>query len=701
VPAPLFAPEGVRQPAGRPWRLDAGVLIGMALVGVVWMAALPRETRVDGVHVAQEATYFAAAVLAYLFLATWRERWLTLGWIVFMLSLYIEVLDEFTTESTFWGETLTFLLGAGGLVVAGVGFWMHSRRREDERRIHANAVAGLERSLATLQAVVESTPDAVTVRDLEGRYVLVNAAAARAMGRAVEALVGRTNADLLQGGRALSDKDRRVVDTGETITYEETLAQETGNRTALVTKTVYRDARGFAVGILRASRDITTRKLAEAQLAHDAAHDGLTGLPNRATFVEDLAVAISRTKRRPNHLFAVLFMDVDRFKVINDSLGHAVGDALLTALARSLRSWLRPMDVVARLGGDEFVILLDGMDAVGDAASVAERIEQGLRAPLKVGEREIFASVSIGIALSTTPYDRPDDVLRDADLALYRAKAAGRSRYALFDIELHEKAMARLQLETDLRRGLTRNEFRVAYQPIVSLNGQKLVGFEALVRWQHPTRGLLSPAEFLEVADDTGLMVPLGRWILKESLGQLAAWQTQHRDAGTLTMSVNVSGRQLIHPHLIVYVREALEAAGLAPARLRIEVTESVIMEHTEAAVERLHELRAFGVQLDMDDFGTGYSSLSHLQRFPLQAVKIDRSFVDRMRGGSQTEIVRAILTLGRELGLDVIAEGVETIEQQTMLTDMGCPHAQGYYYSHPVGAEAAAGIIGSGIGVR
>jgi len=693
--------DGPYQTGRRPWRVDTMFALALVVVGILWMAGFPPETRVDSVHVAQEATHFACALLAYVFIVTWRERWLTLGWAVFTLALYIEVLDEFTAETAFWGETLTFILGAGGLALAGVGFWLHSRRREEERRTHAMAVAGLERGLATLQAVVESTPDAVTVRDLEGRYLLVNAAAARALGRSADETIGRTNADLAPGAQALSDKDRRVLDTGETITYEESQPQESGRRTFLVTKTVYRDARGFAVGLLRVSRDITTRKLAEAQLAHDAAHDGLTGLPNRATFVEDLAVAISRVKRRPDHLFAVLFMDVDRFKVINDSLGHAVGDALLTVLARSLRSWLRPMDVVARLGGDEFVILLDSMDAVGDAASVAERIEQGLRAPLKVGEREIFASVSIGIALSTTPYDKPDDVLRDADLALYRAKAAGRGRYALFDIELHEKAMARLQLETDLRRGLTRNEFRVAYQPIVSLAGQKLVGFEALVRWQHPSRGLLGPVEFLEVADDTGLMVPIGRWILKESLGQLAAWQARHRDAAGLTISVNVSGRQLIHPHLLMYVREALDAAGLTPARLRIEVTESVIMEHTEAAIERLHELRALGVQLDMDDFGTGYSSLSHLQRFPLQAVKIDRSFVDRLRGGTQTEIVRAILTLGRELGLDVIAEGVETLEQQTMLTDMGCPHAQGYYYSHPVGAEAAAEIIGAGIGVR
>ena len=435
--------------------------------------------------------------------------------------------------------------------------------------------------------------------------------------------------------------------------------------------------------------------MAEAQLAHDALHDVLTGLPNRARFLEELSVSLSRQRRRPAHLFAVLFLDLDRFKVINDSLGHAVGDDLLACFGRTLRAWLRPGDLVARLGGDEFTILLDNMDTPDDATRVAERIEAGLRQPLKVGERDVFASVSIGIALSTTGYERPENVLRDADLALYRAKAAGRGRYALFDVEMHARAMAHLQLETDLRRAVERNEFRIAYQPIIELGTRKLLGFEALLRWEHPTRGLVGPAEFLEVADETGLMVPIGRWCLREACGQLARWRADHADAAYLTMSCNVSSRQLMHPQIATYVKEALDASGIEPSRLRIEITESVIMEHAEAAAVRLHELRGIGVQLDMDDFGTGYSSLSYLQRFPLHAVKIDKSFIERMRGGQNAEIVKAILTLGRNLGLEVIAEGVETGEQDQLLVDMGCPSAQGYLFSHPVPPEVAEKLIG------
>jgi EAL domain-containing protein (putative c-di-GMP-specific phosphodiesterase class I) len=264
---------------------------------------------------------------------------------------------------------------------------------------------------------------------------------------------------------------------------------------------------------------------------------------------------------------------------------------------------------------------------------------------------------------------------------------------------MHARAMEHLQLETDLRRAVERQEFRIAYQPIIALDTRRLLGFEALLRWQHPSRGLIGPSEFLEVADETGLMVPIGRWCLRESCTQLAAWSTEHKDAGTLTMSCNVSSRQLMHPQILLYVKEALAASGLDPARLRIEITESVIMEHAEAAASRLRELREMGVQLDMDDFGTGYSSLSYLQSFPLHAVKIDRSFIERMRGGQNSEIVKAILTLGRNLGLEVIAEGVETGEQNAALVAMGCPWAQGYLFSHPVPADEAAKLIGTALG--
>jgi diguanylate cyclase (GGDEF)-like protein/PAS domain S-box-containing protein len=525
--------------------------------------------------------------------------------------------------------------------------------------------------------VIEGTPDLLSVRDLSGRHVMINSAGAAAAGRPAAEIIGRTNAELFptEVARALSDKDVRVLETGEMLTYEEIIPGERGTRTYLVTKSVYRDRRGFALGILRIARDISDRKIAEAQLAHDSLHDVLTGLPNRARFLEELTVSVAKARRRPKHLYAVLFLDLDRFKVINDSLGHAVGDELLAIFARTLKGWLRPGDLVARLGGDEFTVLLDGMDCIEDATRVAERIEAGLRGSLRLGDREVFASVSIGIALSSSGYERPEDVLRDADLALYRAKAAGRGRYAIFDVEMHARAMAHLQLETDLRRAVERKEFRIAYQPIISLGSRRLIGFEALLRWQHPTRGVIAPGEFLDVADETGLMVPIGRWCLREACGQLAKWDAEQGEPSALTMSCNVSSRQLM--------------------------TESVIMEHAEAAASRLRELRDLGVQLDMDDFGTGYSSLSYLQRFPLHAVKIDKSFIERMRGGQNAEIVRAILTLGRNLGLDVIAEGVETGEQDALLLEMGCPCAQGFLFSHPISPEDAGRLINEGVAAR
>ncbi len=685
------------------WKLDVAALLIAVLSVVVWMAAFPPEASQDWIDVAQELSLFLGAALAYPAIVAFGDRILTTGWLLFAESLLLEVADEFTAEPRFWGETFTFVLGATGLLMAGAGFWRASRRRQRELAERERAIRALEQSHSTLHAVIEGTPDLISVRDLAGRYLMINSAGAAAAGRPAEEIIGKTNAELFPDdiARALSERDARVLETGETVTYEEVHSGERGPRTHLITKGVYRDQRGFALGLLRIARDITDRKVAEAQLAHDSLHDALTGLPNRTRFLEELAVSLARLRRRPAHLFAVLFLDLDRFKVINDSLGHAAGDELLAIFARTLKAWLRPGDLVSRLGGDEFAVLLDGMDTIEDATRVAERIEAGLHASLRLGEREVFASVSIGIALSTSGYERPEDVLRDADLALYRAKAAGRGRYAIFDLEMHARAMAHLQLETDLRRAVERGEFRIAYQPIIALGTRRLMGFEALLRWQHPTRGLVSPAEFLEVADETGLMLPIGRWCLREACEQLGRWGTERPDAGALTMSVNVSSRQLMHPQLVSYVREALEAGGLEPARLRIEITESVIMEHAEAAASRLHELRDLGVQLDMDDFGTGYSSLSYLQRFPLHAVKIDRSFIERMRGGQNAEIVRAILTLGRNLGLDVIAEGVETGEQDALLVEMGCPCAQGFLFSHPIPAEAAGNLITAGLGPR
>ena len=697
---PRRTPPGSLDVRARPLTFDFIAVILAVVTVAAWFIAFPTETVSDWMGVAREAAFFLSAAIAYPAIAAFDEPRLTIGWLCITESLLIEVCDDFTAEPAFWNEGASFAFGLAGLALVGYGFWRAARRRSRETAERARAQRALEESHSTLHAVIEGTPDLVSVRDVSGRYLMINSAGAKAAGRRSDEIIGRTNAELFgKQTAALSPRDLRILESGETVTYEDAMPTEQGERTYVVTKGVYRDPRGFALGLLRIARDVSERKTAEEQLAHDALHDALTGLPNRARFLEELTVSLAKVRRKPEHLFAVLFLDLDRFKVINDSLGHAVGDDLLASFARTLKSWLRPGDLVARLGGDEFTVLLDGMESPDDATRVAERIEQGLRQSLKVGERDVFASVSIGIALSTTGYERPEDVLRDADLALYRAKGAGRGRYALFDVEMHARAMAHLQLETDLRRAVERNEFRIAYQPIIALESRKLHGFEALLRWQHPQRGLVGPAEFLDVADETGLMVPIGRWCLREACSQLAAWEVEMPEAAALTMSCNVSSRQLMHPQIVLYVREALEASGLKPERLRIEITESVIMEHAEAAAHRLRELRALGVQLDMDDFGTGYSSLSYLQRFPLHAVKIDRSFIERMRGGQNSEIVKAILTLGRNLGLEVIAEGVETGEQNAALVEMGCPWAQGYLFSQPVPAEAAGKLIGTALG--
>jgi diguanylate cyclase (GGDEF)-like protein len=438
----------------------------------------------------------------------------------------------------------------------------------------------------------------------------------------------------------------------------------------------------------------TSRALEESRehFRHAAFHDSLTELPNRALFADHVRLAIERAKCHEGHLFAVLFLDLDRFKFINDSLGHTYGDKLLVATARRLESCLRQVDIVARFGGDEFAILLDGIRDASDAIRVAEKIQEKLSAPFNFERSEAFTTASIGIALSTTSYEDPDDILRDADTAMYRAKAEGKARHELFDTTMHSRAVARLRLENDLRRAVERQEFRVAYQPIMSLETDKLVGFEALARWQHPERGLISPTEFIPLSEETGLIVPIGLWMLEESCRQLREWQQQSPANRALIMSVNLSGKQLAQPDMVRQVSRVLRETGIDPHCLKLEITESVVMENAEMATTLLNQLRALGVHLSIDDFGTGYSSLSYLHRFPVDTLKIDRSFVGRMSSGDENlEIVRTIITLAGNLGMEVIAEGVESEWQKERLRELRCKFAQGYLFSPPVEAEKAA----------
>lgn len=442
-------------------------------------------------------------------------------------------------------------------------------------------------------------------------------------------------------------------------------------------------------------QDITDRKCAENQLLHEAYHDALTGLPNRAWFVEQLEISLKNAKQDEGKLFGILFLDLDRFKVINDSIGHMYGDQLLVGIAERLRKCLRPCDKVARLGGDEFTILLNDIQDVAEVFEVANRIQEEVAQPFRLSGYETFTTVSIGIAIYNSGYDKPEDLLRDADTAMYQAKSAGKAQYVIFDKGMHARAMNLLHLETDLRRAIDRQEFAIQYQPIVSLKTGKLCGFEALVRWYHPERGLISPDRFISVAEETGLIVPIGRWVLAEACAQMKAWEHQHSTSLPLLMSVNLSSKQFIHSELIEQIIQILKTTGMSPNQLKLEITESVVMENVEVASQMLQQLRSLGIELSIDDFGTGYSSLSYLHRLPIDTLKIDRSFVSRIQENNENkEIVRTIILLAQNLGMGVIAEGVETKEQVERLRELNCEHGQGYFFSRPVDPEVAGKLI-------
>lgn len=446
---------------------------------------------------------------------------------------------------------------------------------------------------------------------------------------------------------------------------------------------------------LASIRDITERKRAEEQLLYNAFYDRLTGLPNRALYMDRLRQSIERAKRHDDYLFAVLFLDFDRFKLVNDSLGHVIGDQLLIAIAARLEACLRPGDTVARLGGDEFTILLEDINDVSDVTNIADHIHKILSLPFNLSGHEVFTTASIGITLSTTGCDRPEELLRDADTAMYRAKALGKARYELFHTTMHDRAVSLLQLETGLRRAIENQEFKLHYQPIVSLETGRITGFEALVRWQHPDLGLVSPAEFIPVAEETGLIVPIGSWVMREACRQMRVWQAHFTASLPLTISVNLSLKQFTQPDLVAKIEQILYESSLDAHRLKLEITESLLLENAESATAMLLQLRALGVQLSIDDFGTGYSSLSHLHRLPFNTLKIDRSFVSNMDVGSKNaEIVRAIATLAHNLGMDVTAEGVETADQLAQLRALQCKHGQGYFFSKPVDGKAAGALI-------
>jgi diguanylate cyclase (GGDEF)-like protein/PAS domain S-box-containing protein len=446
--------------------------------------------------------------------------------------------------------------------------------------------------------------------------------------------------------------------------------------------------------------NITDRKLAEEQLRFEAMHDSLTGLANRSLLADRLSHTLARNNRDPKHRFALLYIDLDEFKVINDSLGHQIGDKLLIEVSRRLIACARkvdtiariPGDHVARIGGDEFVMLLEDLASPEDALRVADRIHAALAEPFSLGGNDLVARGSIGIATSDAGYGRPEEVLRDADTALYQAKLAGKSCTCMFDPQMHQRAMARWSTETELRRAIDRDEFELHYQPIVDGDG-RLAALEALVRWRHPARGLVMPNDFISIAEETGLIVPLGKLVLAKACRQLRRWQREAPSLGQLAVGVNISYRQFVSPAVVDDVARILDETGLAPRSLRLEVTESTAMQNAAQTIETMARLRAMGVLIYMDDFGTGYSSLSQLQRMPLDALKIDREFVKEMGpDATGSSIVDSIIALGHTMNLRVIAEGVETAEQAARLALAGCDYLQGYH--RPPAARRSAGPL-------
>lgn len=554
----------------------------------------------------------------------------------------------------------------------------------------------LRESEERLRLVTETMSDLVCLHEPNGRYLYVTPSSLPLLGYRPNELIGRDPYELFHP----DDRDRIRKESHKLAlkkapvpaTYR--IRKKDGTYIWLETLThTITDASGQVIHLQTTSRDVSDRVRAEQQLKHDALHDGLTGLPNRTLLMERLDLALKRSNRHSRYQFAVLFLDLDNFKVVNDSLGHLVGDELLLIVAKLLTTFIRETDFAARLGGDEFVILLEDLDEVGQAVQVANRILEALRSPFTISERDVVISTSIGIVPRSPSHERPADLLRDADLAMYRAKHSGRAGYALFDPNMHLQVLQRLHLEQDLRKALERQEFLLYYQPIVSLDNQRIHGFEALLRWQHPTQGLVPPGQFIAIAEETGLIVPIGRWVLSTACQQLICWQRQFPHL-PLRISVNLSVQQL-QGFLLKHLDDALTDSGLPSDSLILEITESMLIQNIGPTLELLNQIKARGVRLSIDDFGTGYSSLSYLHQLPVDALKIDRAFVSPSEPDARNQVIaESIIALSNLLELNAIAEGVEHIQQLQWLQTLGCELGQGNLFSVPVPPTAATAML-------
>jgi diguanylate cyclase (GGDEF)-like protein/PAS domain S-box-containing protein len=571
---------------------------------------------------------------------------------------------------------------------------------EREAELAARHMRELEASERRFHSAFTHASIGMALLSFEGRILQANPALRMLLGCGEDALVQRPFRDfVLEGDRQQLDAqlDRIADETGDVFALEMRCRHRSGDAVWVAAHCSYFSEPGATTPCLILQvQDISARRKAEEGLHHLAFHDSLTGLPNRRRFYELLTQAVAQSRADPLLHFAVMFIDFDRFKLINDSLGHDAGDAFLVEVSRRIQETLRPGDVIARLGGDEFGILAQHLDHERYAVSLAERLMEALRRPVVVAGTELMTSASIGITFSAFGYSTPEEVLRDADTAMYKAKGAGKARYALFDASLHTEVANRLRLEGDLRRAIDEGQLWVAYQPVFELAGTRLAGFEALMRWNHPVDGPISPGSFLPIAEEAGLILRLSDFVLHCACRQLHEWQQLDPSWAELTMNVNVSGHDLAHPAFVARVTRAIVEAGLHARHLNVELTENILMSRLEAALPALTDLRRLGVGLAVDDFGTGYSSLSHLATLPIDGLKIDRSFVSRLEVNSkEAAVVRSIVLLGSSLGKTVVAEGIETDSQLEQLRSMGCSLGQGYILGRPlVPAEVTATLL-------
>jgi diguanylate cyclase (GGDEF)-like protein/PAS domain S-box-containing protein len=571
-------------------------------------------------------------------------------------------------------------------------------RRLREQAAHEQVLTGnLRRSEERFRSLVRNASDGIMIARADGSVAYESPGVERVLGHSPEDRVGHQAFELVHPDD-LPAVERLFGDVAATADVE-AVAEYRARHADGSYRIVEAVAKNLLVdpaieGVVVNYRDVTERRSLEQQLRHQAFHDSLTGLPNRALFLDRLDHALART-RRGSPPIAVIFLDLDDFKAVNDSLGHGAGDELLVALAGRIRMSVREADTPARMGGDEFAILLEEAPTVDAARDAANRVLEAVRLPVRLQDHEVAVRASVGIAMYSSPDQTAEELLRNADISMYSAKAQGKDRLVVYESSVHDAAIGRLQLRTDLQLALERDEFALVYQPLVDLETTEVLGVEALLRWRHPRRGLIGPSEFIPIAEDSGLIIPIGRWVLQQACQRAATWRSA-RDGKGLELSINLSGRQIEHPDIVSEVRAALEDSGLDPHRLTLEITESVLMHDIEATITTLQALRELGVRLAIDDFGTGYSSLSYLRRLPVDVLKIDRSFVSVVDAGpDEAALVRSIVALGNSLRLETVAEGIEEPGQLAELRSLGTKLGQGYFFAKPLDPDGITELVG------